>query len=256
MSENEKEEMETFDIRQMLGEIKKYKEIPKKEILDFLLQDRKDDTAFFYYKNMLLQLVEFNEHFERMLHGYDHKLGTTANEPFLHKMLNDFCYGDTDEIRKIIKFATDVAKLKSHHTEWRKLEGLTSEWHQLYIVKKVDAPHKMEENAASQKQIENAIEVISREIELKGRGFTHFLEKRKLQKQKVQLEAELSKLKDEHIVLEIGDEENDKKLDEKIQQIRQVFASIDMQELGEKIIGDFPNAHYTSFFTQKYRNNS
>lgn len=256
MSENEREEIEVFDIRQVLEEIKKYKEIPKGEILDFLLQDRKDDTAFFYYKNMLLQLVEFDEHFESMLHGYDHKLGTTANAPFLHKTLNDFCYGDTDEIRKIIKFATDVTKLNSHKMKWIELEELTSQWQELY-VKKMVAPREMEKNAEAQKQIENAIEEISRQIELKGRGFSHFLEKRKLQKQKIQLDVELSRLKDEHIVLETGDEENDKKLDEKIQQIRQVFASIDMQELGEKIIGDFPYVgRYTNFFSVEYRKNS
>lgn len=259
MDKDEKQDIQVFNIRQVLEEIKKYRMIPKENILEFLLNEKKDDTAFFYYKNMLLQLVELDEHFCSILGKYDRNLqyGSKNLSPFLHKMLNSFGYGDTDDFKKIVKFARDITKLKKHNYEWSKLEKLTSQWRTSSFEKR-DVSIKMTEKEQEQEEKKRCIEEIKSKIDSKGssRGIKQFLEKRKLQKQKLQLEGELSTLEDESALLQEEYEEKSSKVEEQIKQIRHVFESIGMQELGEKIISDFPYVGSASnFFNRDYRSN-
>lgn len=183
MSE-ENETMEMFDIMQVLKEISKYN-VSKEGIIDFLFQDKKDDTAFFYYKNMLLQLMELDGHFDGLSKGY--KNYRMVSRDYRRNVLNSFLYGDTTEIKKIFNYASELSDLPNgkNAIKWEEIIKMAKEWQSMTSHR--DTLKTQEKNTD--------------EID-------------------VQIEA-------------------------KKQQIRDVFASINMQSLGEIVI---ENLHYESAY--------
>ena len=254
--EEETQDMEMFDIKKVLEEIREYRKVNREDILEFLLQEKHDDTAFFFYKNMLLQLVELDEHFIHMLGEYDGKLRTGDKlAPFLHEKLHSFCYGDTEELKKIFEFASQVTELYNHRTEWYELEDLTKEW-RLLTTREASTSREINKNEEEREELKKIIERIDNKIKSMGRGLKgigHFFEKQKLQKQKLELNNAIAELEGENITLKAERKESGEKAALKIQQVREVFASINMQELGEKIIGNFEfSAGDLGFFDREY----
>lgn len=256
MDEEGKRDFEMFDIRQVLEEIKKYSTVPKEDILEFLLQDKKGDTAFFYYKNMLLQLVDLGK-FDSLMNLYDLSekkfQSPPENEFYTRQMLDSFCYGNTDEFKKIINFATDMTKLiREHNLEWNEILKLIDEWNDLKYTQR-NISREMNESENEQEEKKKNIEEIESKISSKesnSRGVQHFLKKLKLKKEKAKLEGELSALESKKTSLQENYEQKGNEVETKLQQIREIFSSIGMQELGERTT---KNIQYINGFGMEYR---
>lgn len=228
-----KQETKSFDIREMLEQIKEYGKVPEEEILDFIMQDRKDDIAFSYYKNMLLQLVEFGEHFELILDVYDRDLKLYEKR----KILDSFCQGDTEEFKKVIAFAKEVSKLRDDYPKLAQLENLTRELGDLSTDKK-RTKREIEQNEEEKNAKREEIEQLDIKVG-NLRGIKNFFERRKLQKSRSKLEGQQEIMQNESETLEEEQEALEQQIQAKTQEIRDLFASMGMQELGEKYIKDF-----------------
>lgn len=94
---------EMYDIRQILEEISKY-EVSRDGIIDFLLQDKKDDIAFLYYKNMLLQLGQFDENLCPIIGYYDSVFFDKQDISLVEEVLNNVfrTLGNNGETKKYL----------------------------------------------------------------------------------------------------------------------------------------------------------
>ena len=247
--EKENQETEVFDIMKIFEEIATYRTIPEENILDFILEEKKGDTARFYYRHMLLQLLENDEHLTHIITTHS---GINSNA-YHRKVLEAFARGDADELKKIIGFARDVTKLYDSSFEQHKISKLIEQWRENERLKR---PVKIEENTKKQAELKTKIENIKKEIELKYKGIkglAHFKQKRWLEKSKKDYEDELIKLEEQYPLLKKEQIEADTQAQENIKEIREIFSSLNLQELGEKIINNLPNTISLNF---EYRNYS
>lgn len=181
---------------------------------------------------------------ERIIQEYPGREETRSAH---REILEAFARGDNQELRKIIEFARDIEKLEGFVEEKDKIIQLMDELREnLHLAEGI--PIKISENSEEEEKTRKNIQDINKllETEYKGiKGILKFKEKRVLKSTKRYAEGRITELQKDRPILEEEQKERETRIQAATEEMRQIFSSIGLKELGERIIENLPERFLT-----------